>query len=82
MYQKRFDIQFRGKDVQVWNRGSLSLVRMATLHNVSFELRKAGFKDGDIIELTLRKASEEGKKTKKKAKSSRNDPPLLEGELE
>lgn len=59
---KRFDLQFRGNDVQMWCKGSLALVRIATFHNAADEFKKAGLKTGDTVELTLRKAPEKGKK--------------------
>jgi len=61
--RKRFDLQYRGNDVQVWQKGSLAaLVRVATFHNLADEFKEAGFKTGDTIELTLRKAPEKSKK--------------------
>lgn len=60
---KRFDLQFRGKDVQIWHKGSLaSLLRVATIHGVAFDFKEAGFKDGNTVELTIKKAPKKGKK--------------------
>jgi hypothetical protein len=73
--QKRFDLQYRRKDVQIWCKGGLtSLVREATIHNRADEFREAGFEDGDTIELTVQRAPERGKKTQ--------DPEALIQELE
>ena len=63
--RKRFDLQYRGDDVQIWCKGGLSsLVCEATIHKRADEFRETGFGDGDTVEVTIQKAPERGQKAR------------------